>query len=677
MLSDNEQPQCTNVIAVASPDYPGAYRFEAAYCPGHYLSFDPPKHAQMMRGGDQFAVIDFVLTDFLVSENFKTIDEVLIPAVEALGGGKEGVSLTRVCQNSGVVHHFQKTMGGVIWDFEDFRLHFHAHSDIWDYDPTSQSLRLRGPQEKLAQSLRRARAAAEVASLMSAARQQPAWLPLDAAARALRLLRQGAGAPKAAAGAEALRKAAEAEAKLLRVVCSMCRAGDEHVSLGGLCDAWRALSSGTDGSQADPEAAQLRAEALEAVVKCASEQVVEEQVSFDIPILGALVAMPLDWERCAQVALEKARQVISSEPIARLVPLLREFAGARARKLCDCLATAAIMKVFAAEPAVAIDALDAMVSGGFGLEGAPMVLEMLLGKVPWTASAPVIAGLAEHGAAGDDLDKCWGAVLEPSALETLPGPLLARLALAAAGRRGAGAAGAAGARLQAVALPLAARLRDVPLPLAADVAVCAAGSGPECAGLLEAAVARVAAEGSEPPPADLLRVTQALLPLGDLGTAPRDAAVRCWRRRLEAGAAAAREARAKAQELRVGDAIEVFGLTSETGRPLNGRSGSVTRPIPEKGRFEVRLSLGFSAAETVSLNPKNLRKVRAGTGVAGPTPAELPLGLSADELSRVLAAVAPAAAQSGDGGRALLELLAEEILEQQSGLTAGQQGAVW
>lgn len=49
------------------------------------------------------------------------------------------------------------------------------------------------------------------------------------------------------------------------------------------------------------------------------------------------------------------------------------------------------------------------------------------------------------------------------------------------------------------------------------------------------------------------------------------------------------------QELpfREGDAVEVFGLTSEAGRELNGKNGTVLEFDEESGRFKVRFSMGM------------------------------------------------------------------------------------
>lgn len=58
-------------------------------------------------------------------------------------------------------------------------------------------------------------------------------------------------------------------------------------------------------------------------------------------------------------------------------------------------------------------------------------------------------------------------------------------------------------------------------------------------------------------------------------------------------------------DLKPGDYVQVSGLTSESGKDLNGRSGSVIRLVEEKSRFEVRLGPYW----LVSLKAENLQKL--------------------------------------------------------------------
>ncbi|CAK0885170.1 unnamed protein product, partial [Prorocentrum cordatum] len=57
--------------------------------------------------------------------------------------------------------------------------------------------------------------------------------------------------------------------------------------------------------------------------------------------------------------------------------------------------------------------------------------------------------------------------------------------------------------------------------------------------------------------------------------------------------------------LKVGDRVEIFGLTSESGSKLNGREGAISEFVADKERFMVELS----PSEVVSVKPANLRAV--------------------------------------------------------------------
>lgn len=161
MLTSVSNDMCSHIFLQPSPDFPGAYRFEAAFFPGHYLAFDPPTLAQMTKVMDRFSITDFVVTDFSHRSQYQTLDEVLIPAVRAIGGDKAPVLLTAVCQDMNVRSYFQAAMGNRVWDFSDFEIYFHAHWETWDYDAKQQALRLRSPEEAPALRAKRARTQAE------------------------------------------------------------------------------------------------------------------------------------------------------------------------------------------------------------------------------------------------------------------------------------------------------------------------------------------------------------------------------------------------------------------------------------------------------------------------------------------------------------------------------------
>lgn len=141
-------PLCTFLLLSASPDYPGAYRFESAYFPGHFLAFDPPNRVIVTGEMDPFSIIDFNVVDHMTTHALMTVEEILIPTVRTLGGDRAPVRLTQVCQMPQVVAYFRATMGTRAWDFQDFETYFHVNHEIWDYNPKTQLLRLRSEQER-------------------------------------------------------------------------------------------------------------------------------------------------------------------------------------------------------------------------------------------------------------------------------------------------------------------------------------------------------------------------------------------------------------------------------------------------------------------------------------------------------------------------------------------------
>lgn len=79
-------------------------------------------------------------------------------------------------------------------------------------------------------------------------------------------------------------------------------------------------------------------------------------------------------------------------------------------------------------------------------------------------------------------------------------------------------------------------------------------------------------------------------------------------RATQAAAAMAAAAVLKSKEpLKVGDRVEVYGLQSEAGKQMNGKSGLVTKFLQEKGRYQVELGM----ANLQSLKPENLRHAAA------------------------------------------------------------------
>merc|ERR1719188_2940573 len=97
LLGTAEDKESSALIAVASPEFEGSFRFESAAFPGHYLAFKPPTHLRMVGGVvDGSAVLDFTLVDFAQMFRFITTEEILLPAVVNLGGDRGFISLDMI-----------------------------------------------------------------------------------------------------------------------------------------------------------------------------------------------------------------------------------------------------------------------------------------------------------------------------------------------------------------------------------------------------------------------------------------------------------------------------------------------------------------------------------------------------------------------------------------------------
>ncbi|CAK9070338.1 DnaJ homolog subfamily B member 6 [Durusdinium trenchii] len=182
-----EKVDKVNFIAVTSPAYEGAFRFEAAYRKGFYLIFFPPNHLRVAPYGeeDDRGIADFTLVDFGVMFKFIEMEEVLQPAVAAYQGW---VKLEQLRKDPNIVLYFSNILQKPVWDNEDFIIYFEGHWETWEFNKETQSVRLRTKQEKLAQLLASVKDIDGVSAVVAGAKDELTKLPLPAAARALVVL---------------------------------------------------------------------------------------------------------------------------------------------------------------------------------------------------------------------------------------------------------------------------------------------------------------------------------------------------------------------------------------------------------------------------------------------------------------------------------------------------------
>jgi len=287
----------------------------------------------MIAGRDQFAVIDFMLVDFSVSQKFKTLDEVLVRVVRdahrEVGGYQVPVRLARVCQDKRLLEYFKSVLGGAIWDYNDFAMYFHGHDERWEYNPSTQNLRMRSPQDRLARFFKNAKKPDEVARLLLKANnnmlQQLGPDTLQLVLRTLAEPPTGAELARLGAASGADHQAFKnAQVKILVVLKDLCQA--DRASLSGLCGAWRLLP-GFGGASPEPNVQSLRAEILETLPRAVVRLLHNQDISVDLDALSGLVDMPLDWNSCAPLVAKRAQLMIRREPPEKLAPLLRKLSS--------------------------------------------------------------------------------------------------------------------------------------------------------------------------------------------------------------------------------------------------------------------------------------------------------------------------------------------------------------
>jgi len=181
-----EKVDKVNFLAVPSPLYENAFRFEAAYRKGYYLVFLPPTHCRVAPFGEgDTGVADFALVDFSIMFRFIEMEEVLQPVIAAQ---KDWVTLSSLRQDPNIIMYFQNILQKPMWDNDDFITYFDGHWETWEFDKQAQAVRLRPPEEKLAQLVNKASTMDGMAAIVASAKEALAKLPLRAAVKALVVL---------------------------------------------------------------------------------------------------------------------------------------------------------------------------------------------------------------------------------------------------------------------------------------------------------------------------------------------------------------------------------------------------------------------------------------------------------------------------------------------------------
>lgn len=378
----------------------------------------------MMRR-DESCTIDFMLLDYNSAEQHRTLDEILVPVVIELRVHMTPTKLTDVCKHHWVTTYFQEILGGNFWDFNDFATHFHAHDDKWQYNETLRMVKLRSLEEQIACSLKRARTPAEaVRALTKKGDSDLCSLPHDSLSVGVEMLSEfKIKSSNPTAGCK------DAQIILLKTLRQMCSNADRTSpqALLQFASLWNSLSAFA-GKDCDVDVAGLVSAFKDALIDLTSHMIQLKKTIVDAKLLELVLNMPLNWDRCGEHLSKKSQGVVNKLPVESIVPLIRMAASSEALAFGEFLASSTMMKLFGVDASVALDALDAMVSGGFGLEGVPMMLPTFLPKAHPELAARIVAGLAERNVSGPNFDVCWeSVVLREGALAALPTQLRNRL----------------------------------------------------------------------------------------------------------------------------------------------------------------------------------------------------------------------------------------------------------
>lgn len=402
-----EKVDKVNFIAVTSPAYEGAFRFEAAYRRGYYLIFLPPTHLRVAPFGDDddAGIADFALVDFGIMFRFIEMEEVLQPAVSAYKGW---VKLAELRRDPNILLYFSNILQKPVWDNEDFITYFEGHWETWEYNKETQSVRLRPPGEKLAQLLNSARDMDAVASIIAGAKEEIGRLPLPAAAKAMVVL---AATPTETEGLDVTRTINRITAQkrilasLASILATATDGGESElpiVDLLDICD----LAMAVGGASPAADLLQVRQAAQIAAAEIVFRQLAAGKSKLNSSIFARVLRLP--GASAVDSALAAMCQTIIADVGMELALDLVKHAGASAcTEVASTFATSALLMLDSQRPEPSADEQVAVLRT---LGGAGVAMDDVAGRLQALASAataPALAGavlaMGERGFSSDAL----------------------------------------------------------------------------------------------------------------------------------------------------------------------------------------------------------------------------------------------------------------------------------
>eukprot|EP00928_Gymnodinium_smaydae_P000041 TRINITY_DN1001_c0_g2_i1.p1 TRINITY_DN1001_c0_g2~~TRINITY_DN1001_c0_g2_i1.p1 ORF type:complete len:942 (+),score=260.03 TRINITY_DN1001_c0_g2_i1:132-2957(+) len=358
-----------NFIAVSSPAYENAFRFEVAEYRGYFLTFVPPCQLRAMPFVDEdHAIIDFMLVDFSAMFKFIDIEEVLLPAAAALAPAGGWFSIDALKNDTNVQTYFRSILGKPVWDNEDFATYFEGHWGLWQYEPKDQCVRVRLPSERLSQQLDSAKTADEVAGAISNAGEELQMLSIQATWKAMQVL-ASADAPGAASNGGAAtgaksgggtvgldviaavnRVAANKKicAALRAILATAQQANSPNFTLSNLVGMAETIAT-LGGERANYDLVAQRTAALQLVADIVFAQVeLGEQAlhTFQVRLIDLSRLLKLPGVADKEVAILNAlRPVLPDAALPVLVQATKVAASASCSSLADAFAVSALEKL--------------------------------------------------------------------------------------------------------------------------------------------------------------------------------------------------------------------------------------------------------------------------------------------------------------------------------------------
>jgi len=429
-----EKMDKVNFIAVTSPAYEGAFRFEAAHRKGYYLIFLPPNHLRVapFNESDDVGVCDFSLVDFSIMFRFIEMEEVLQPAVAAYNSW---VPLNTLRQDRNVLLYFQNILQKAVWDEDDFITYFEGHWEVWEYNKDLQSVRLRPPEEKVAQLVHKARSVDDLsASLASAKMDELNKLPLAAAVKALQVLAHaqadtGTDITKAINRITAQKNLLTAFRGILATASSM---GEKALPLPGLLDLLDLVAS-VGGDKPASDLCQMRSSAQQVGADTVFQQVASGKSQLEPTVLSRLLRLPgaRDYDAALSSLCAPMVAVVRLEEAQDLV---KHAGDSGCMAVADAFATAALSLLDNDRTSPAdhrVEVLKCLGGAGALMEDIARRLQALAPAASASTLLAAVLAISERGFASEALTAAANEAAAKPGLAQLPPLRLLELAVAA------------------------------------------------------------------------------------------------------------------------------------------------------------------------------------------------------------------------------------------------------